>query len=229
MLAAAAIVDAMSVLKIVPMPGKRGEATPRPPERTQIESPKLLTSRDIKQQLHHEYDDEESGDYREDYYYADDPYKPQKVPNVIERSDHGGHSGYGYGFVDHGGYPEYGGYSKGGDCCPLVVDPTIVITLLGFIIAATYFLNIAITMNIPPGRRKRKKRSAADYNVMETLFLGRKEKGDEKAVHRDLIFRALKSDSIIETSSSSSPFCSFSILRLAKESDKFSCSTGLAR
>ena len=39
----------------------------------------------------------------------------------------------------------------GGDCCPPVVDPKTLLTLLGFLAAATYFLNIDITMNIKKG------------------------------------------------------------------------------
>ena len=54
-----------------------------------------------------------------------------------------------------------GGYSGGyGDCCPLVVDPLTLAALLGFIAAATAFLNTVITMNIM-GRRKRRMREAS--------------------------------------------------------------------
>ncbi len=61
-------------------------------------------------------------------------------------------------------YPHYddhevGGYSHSGYCCPLVVDPIIVLTLLGAVAAATFFLNIAITMNIVGRKRRRKRRS----------------------------------------------------------------------
>ena len=41
-----------------------------------------------------------------------------------------------------------GAASGHGDCCPPVVDPKTLLTLLGFLAAATYFLNIDITMNI---------------------------------------------------------------------------------
>jgi hypothetical protein len=35
-----------------------------------------------------------------------------------------------------------------GDCCPLVVDPKTLLTLLAFLAGATYFLYVDITMNI---------------------------------------------------------------------------------
>lgn len=44
------------------------------------------------------------------------------------------------------------------ECCPLVVDPLTVISLIGFIAAATGFLNTQITMLL---RKKRRRRSAA--------------------------------------------------------------------
>ncbi len=51
--------------------------------------------------------------------------------------------------------------SKKTECCPLVVDPLALTAVLGFIAAATAFLNVAITMNIV-GRRKRRKRSIGE-------------------------------------------------------------------
>ena len=55
--------------------------------------------------------------------------------------------------IDRSGY---GGHKLA--CCPLVVDPLTLFALLGFIAAATAFLNVLITMNImAPGRKRRKR------------------------------------------------------------------------
>ena len=49
------------------------------------------------------------------------------------------------------------GGGGGARCCNVVVDPLSVLTLIGFLAAATYFLNILITMNIGGKRRKRRR------------------------------------------------------------------------
>ena len=60
--------------------------------------------------------------------------------------------------------PIYGAASgHGDDCCPLVVDPLTLFALLGFLVAATYFLWVAITMNVMGGRRRRRKRNITKH------------------------------------------------------------------
>jgi hypothetical protein len=51
-------------------------------------------------------------------------------------------SGYGSSGSGSGGYGHSGGYSSGGyqECCPLVVDPKTLLTLLALGAAATYLL-----------------------------------------------------------------------------------------
>ncbi len=68
-------------------------------------------------------------------YYDTDPYKHYSN----DRSSFVASSGYGHD-----------------DCCPLVVDPLTLVAILGAIAAATFFLNTAITMNIPPPRRRKR-------------------------------------------------------------------------
>ena len=94
--------------------------------------------------------------YEDDYHYEydDDPY--HRRPN--RRSYH--HP------EPHFEDPD-GGYSHGGHCCDLVVDPVIVLTLVGAIVGATYFLNVAITMNITMKRKKRKKRRKRDAAIVD--------------------------------------------------------------
>ncbi len=79
------------------------------------------------------------------------------------------------GASDRGGsFSSYGGWSSGSrgggsyECCPLVVDPLTLVALLAFIAGGTYFLNIAITMNIVG--KKRRKRSITGQDV---FLLGR--------------------------------------------------------
>ena len=85
-------------------------------------------------------------------------------------------SGSGYDYPDYGpsslGYKSSvssgsTGYNKEPECCPLVVDPLTFFTLLGFLAGATYFLNVLITMNIMPRRRRResKEKSTAKGQV----------------------------------------------------------------
>lgn len=47
-----------------------------------------------------------------------------------------------------------GGGGGGLECCPLVVDPLTFFALIGFIGAATAFLNTVITMNIMMRKRR---------------------------------------------------------------------------
>jgi len=62
-----------------------------------------------------------------------------------------GHHGSGYG-QGHSGY----GFDKKIECCPLVVDPLTFVALLGGIFFGSFFLNVAITMNIDGARRIRR-------------------------------------------------------------------------
>ena len=63
-----------------------------------------------------------------------------------------------------------GAFSGHGDCCPLVVDPLTYIALLSFLVAATYFLWVAVTMNIMG--RKRRKRSVSEH-VFDLFYAGK--------------------------------------------------------
>ena len=86
---------------------------------------------------------------------------------------HSSHSGYGHSSSGYGGY-SHGGYFHGyDDCCPLVFDPLTYVALMSFIALATYFLWVAVTMNIMG--RKRKKRSESDQifeEILDELFAG---------------------------------------------------------
>jgi len=57
------------------------------------------------------------------------------------------------------------GYGHKVECCPLVVKPLVVLSLLGLLAFATFFLNILITMNITMRRRRRRRKRT----VAETL------------------------------------------------------------
>ena len=61
---------------------------------------------------------------------------------------------------------------SGSDCCPPVVDPLLIMALLGFIAAATYFLQSLITMNL--GRRKRSLKSGRPEHPLDFINLGTK-------------------------------------------------------
>ena len=56
------------------------------------------------------------------------------------------------------------------ECCPLVIDNLTFISLIGFIILATYFLRQAILLNIM-GRRKRRDISSINLKHGKVLFL----------------------------------------------------------
>ena len=88
-------------------------------------------------------------------------------------SGHGGHgSGYGnqnsgydghdsYGYGGHGGHSSgYGHHGLSGhkECCVLVVDPLTLAAFIMFIGGATFILNRLIIDNIPPGKRKRRRK-----------------------------------------------------------------------
>ena len=63
---------------------------------------------------------------------------------------------------------------SGSDCCPPVVDPLLVMALLGFIAAATYFLQSLITMNLMGRRKKRSIRSRRPEHSLNFINLGTK-------------------------------------------------------
>ena len=92
--------------------------------------------------------------------------KAAKVSNTLAaaRRDSSGYgtssSGYGHAPVDYGYSVSYSS-SGDEDCCPLVLDPLLLASLLGFVAAATYFLNVVITM-VMPGRKRRRRRGVQD-------------------------------------------------------------------
>ena len=90
--------------------------------------------------------------------------KPSRSDFYSSGFDH--HSGYGHSSYDHSGYDHSsygGGYVDYKECCPLVVDNLTFVSLIGFIILATYFLRQAILLNIM-GRRKRRDISNINFN-----------------------------------------------------------------
>ena len=78
-----------------------------------------------------------------------------------------GHSGYSN---DHSGY-NYGGYDtihKSG-CCEQVIDNYSFLALMIFIGLATYFLQVAVTMNL--GRRKKRSaKSGMQKNLLDIII-----------------------------------------------------------
>ena len=78
-----------------------------------------------------------------------------------------GHSGYSN---DHSGY-NYGGYDtihKSG-CCEQVIDNYSFLALMIFIGLATYFLQVAITMNL--GRRKKRSAKSGMQNNLVDIII----------------------------------------------------------
>ena len=64
------------------------------------------------------------------------------------------------------------------ECCPLVVDPLTVAALMGFIGAATFFLNTQVTMLLKRKRRRRRRSSssaAEEWSKIESLEGAREE------------------------------------------------------
>lgn len=62
-----------------------------------------------------------------------------------------GHSGYGHSGYGHSGYDHkasHSGYGHEEPCCPLVLDPLMLLALLGAIAAATYFLRSKIFVHL---------------------------------------------------------------------------------
>ena len=87
------------------------------------------------------------------------------VPSGYGYQSNSRFGGYSSGSGSGSGHSGSGGGGGGQDCCPLVVDPLTLFTLIAFIAGATYFLNLAITMNIT-GRKKRKKRDGGTWNLL---------------------------------------------------------------
>jgi len=86
-------------------------------------------------------------------------YEDAILDKLSSKHGYGHHSGYGHGHhgSDYGHAVHYHDDHK--ECCPLVVDPLALISILGLLLGGTAFLNVAITMNITM-RRRRKKRSS---------------------------------------------------------------------
>ena len=92
-----------------------------------------------------------------------------------------GHSGYSDGYSGysngHSGYSnDYSGYDYGGydtihksGCCEQVIDNYSFLALMIFIGLATYFLQVAITMNL--GRRKKRSaKSGMQKNLLDIII-----------------------------------------------------------
>ena len=66
-----------------------------------------------------------------------------------------------------------GGHSVAySDCCGIVIDTYTYLALMSFIFLATYFLWVAITMNITG--RKRRKRATSEH-LFDLYFAGMKQ------------------------------------------------------
>jgi hypothetical protein len=81
-------------------------------------------------------------------------------------SGYGGHGGHG----GHGGYGGTSYHSVKEPCCPLVVDPLCLLAILGGIAAATYLLNIVITMKL--GRRKKRADASTQIGAFDFFSIG---------------------------------------------------------
>ena len=82
-----------------------------------------------------------------------------KICTILAKGGYSsGHSGYGHSGYGHSGYDHKashsgyghssGGYGHEEPCCPLVLDPLMLLALLGAIAAATYFLRSKTISNI---------------------------------------------------------------------------------
>ena len=92
-----------------------------------------------------------------------------------------GHSGYSDGYSGysngHSGYSnDYSGYDYGGydtihksGCCEQVIDNYSFLALMIFIGLATYFLQVAITMNL--GRRKKRSAKSGMQNNLVDIII----------------------------------------------------------
>ena len=65
----------------------------------------------------------------------------------------------------------------GDKCCPPVVDPYTWLALIGGIALATFFLQMAIVNNIPPGRRKRSLQEEDDDLISKGFSLPYSKRG----------------------------------------------------
>ena len=79
-----------------------------------------------------------------------------------------------YFFGASSGYGSESSSGYGSDCCPPVVDPLTFTALLGFIGAATYFLQFTITMLLAKRRRKRSLKSGRPEHAFDYINLGTK-------------------------------------------------------
>ena len=71
-------------------------------------------------------------------------------------------------FASASGYGALSSSGSGEDCCPLVVDPLLLLTLTSFIAAAVYLLNIEITMSmLMMARRKREAPQSPAYCILQ--------------------------------------------------------------
>ncbi len=84
-------------------------------------------------------------------------------------------SGGGGSAYDRSGYGHTGGgYGHKAECCELVVDPLLFLSMLGFILFSTYFLNTVITMDTMLPSRRRRRRSEEgilSYSAIEDRML----------------------------------------------------------
>ena len=81
-----------------------------------------------------------------------------------------GHSGYSNGHSGHSGYSNgYDTVVHKSECCEPVIDNYSFLALMIFIALATYFLQVAITMNL--GRRKKRSvKSGKRNNLLVIIF-----------------------------------------------------------
>ena len=113
------------------------------------------------------YHDPDDRHYRESYSDPDDrhyrekagrqPYYPPVEASESKAPSSGGQSG------------SYGGGSKHGKCCPLVVDPKALMTLLTAIAGVTFFLNQQILAEIMKRKRRSFQRNSGKQGLSKTV------------------------------------------------------------
>ncbi len=92
--------------------------------------------------------------------YAYDDHYGYGDKDEISRHDH-------YGYSDHGGSLSGYGHHDHKDCCPLVVKPLVLLSILGGIALGAALLNVAITMEL--GMMKKKRRSLDNGSALVSL------------------------------------------------------------
>ncbi len=103
--------------------------------------------------------------YSYNRYYGDDNLSKRYSYAYDDQDDISRLDRYGYG--DHGGSLSGYGHHGPKNCCPLVVKPLVLVSLLGGLAIGTIVVNIAVTMML--GMMRRKRRSWDDGSGLVSL------------------------------------------------------------